>query len=167
MAEVFMAGMPPPETIRRKATADATAAIGGSAADEDSATREQREVAERVLHSPIPGDSPADKALGATRQETLVEHVQLAQLEHNLIVHEQELLENSRPRHPDPLVIRRGWDLNNNFAVGGPGDLRILCTPIDNVREETRLVHAIQQPGDGAIADGVRQLSTFLNAVVA
>lgn len=132
VAEVFMAGTLPPETSRRKAAADTTAAIGGDAVDEDPIAREQREAAERLLHTPIPGDSPADKALEATRQETLAERVRLAQLEHNLIVCEQEMLDNSQPQRPDPSVIRRGRDLNNNFIVGGPNDLRTLRTSIES-----------------------------------
>ena len=55
----------PPEPSHGKATADPTTTIGGSATDEDPATREHREAAERVLLTPIPGDSPTDKALEA------------------------------------------------------------------------------------------------------
>lgn len=81
----------------------------------------------------------------AARQTALAERARLAQIEHNLIFREQALVDSSRPRQRlDPSVVRCGRDINNNFAVGGIGDLCILCTPIDNVRAAARLVDAIQ-----------------------
>ena len=56
--------------------------------------------------------------------------------------------------------------MNDNFVVGVPSNLQILCTPIDNIHATTRLADAIQQLGDGVVADGIRELSTFLKVAV-
>lgn len=59
-----------------------------------------------------------------------------------------------------PTFVRRGRDVNNTVVVGERGDVRIFRTPIDNIGDATRLADSIRRPGDGAVTNGIRQLST-------
>lgn len=64
-----------------------------------------------MLYTPISGDSPPNKSLEAARQITLAERARLVQIEHNLIVREQALADNSwQQQQLARSIIRCGRD---------------------------------------------------------
>lgn len=87
-AEVFLAGTLPAESSHRGGAPVKQFAIAANATLGDglrSGPQHTQEAAEQFLNTPVPGDSPVDKALDDARQTALAERAHLVQIKHDLI----------------------------------------------------------------------------------
>src|SRR3954468_4542550 len=173
MAEVCMAGTPPPQASPQRGGGNRDneeAQLGGRGRQRISAVRrlelggssrqpptweEQAaaEAAERMLQTPIDTSTPEGQHLEAARQTNLAERQRLIELQNTL---EHQAREVARLRQSRTSRQLRGG--------GEEGPFRALNTPIENLIAATRIANSLQP--SGSAAEGIEHLAFLLQKAV-
>src|SRR3954462_10096240 len=173
MAEVCMAGTPPPQASpqrgggnrdneeaqlggrgRQRISAFRRLELGGSS--RQPPTREEQaaaEAAERMLQTPIDTSTPEGQHLEAARQTNLAERQRLVELQNTL---EHQAREVTRLRQSRTSRQLRGG--------GEEGPFRALNTPMENLIAATRIANSLQP--SGSAAEGMEHLAFLLQKAV-
>src|SRR3954470_14224860 len=180
MAEVCMAGTPPPLASplrgggdrnneatrdneemqlrggrgRQRISAFRRLELGGSS--RQPLTREEQEAAEaaeQMLQTPIGTSTPEGQHLEAARQTNLAERQRLVELQNTL---EHQAREVARLRQSITSRQLRGG--------GEEGPFRALSTPMENLIAATRIANSLQP--SGSAAEGIEHLAFLLQKAV-
>src|SRR3954469_19353941 len=179
MAEVCMAGTPPPQASPQRGGGNRNneptrdneeIQLGGRGCQRISAfrrlelggssrqppTREEQEAAEaaeQMLQTPIDTSTPEGQHLEAARQTNLAERQRLAELQNTL---ENQAREVARLRQSRTSRQLRGG--------GEEGPFRALNTPMENLIAATRIANSLQP--SGSAAEGIEHLVFLLQKAV-
>lgn len=117
-----------------------------------TASKTERARHEELMRTPIPGDTPALRALEAQRQALLTERAWLSKQQgaREESAHDQE--ESSRHYRRASSPSRRWEHGLNNQTSGGTVPLPVFHTPVQNLATVATLVRALPCPADDDLA---------------
>src|SRR3954470_14750510 len=180
MAEVCMAGTPPPQASpprgggdrnneatrdneemqlrggrgRQRISAFRRLELGGSS--RQPLTREEQEAAEaaeQMLQTPIDTSTPEGQHLEAARQTNLVERQRLVEL-HNTLEHQAR----------EVARLRQSRTSRQLHGGSEEGPFQALNTPMENLIAATRIANSLQP--SGSAAEGIEHLAFLLQKAV-